>query len=127
MDKSYYDMSYGEMEDESLKLDAAIAKGDTGAMMSQAMLCHRLGNSEGTRHYIKMAADAGHPLAIMQCDLTWDDTRKIAIVLDDKYPRTDVLSLNDTKLLDMMKDAGILNRLPGIDEEKRKDYLFAIK
>ena len=57
--------------------------------------------------------------------LTWDDTRKIAVILNTQFPRTDVLSLTDAKLLDMMREAGIL--LPEIGEDTRKDCLFAIK
>jgi Fe-S-cluster formation regulator IscX/YfhJ len=60
-------------------------------------------------------------------NLTWDDCRPIAIILNKKFPRTDVLSLNDTKLLDMMREASILDKLPEISDDKRKDFLFAIK
>ena len=59
--------------------------------------------------------------------LTWDDVRSIAVILNEKYPRTDVLSLTDAKLLDMMREAAPLDKLPEISEDKRKDYLFAIK
>ena len=59
--------------------------------------------------------------------LSWDDIREIAIILNDKYPRTDVLSLSDAKLLDMMREAGILDNLPEIDGKEQKDRLFVIK
>ena len=57
----------------------------------------------------------------------WDDLRKMAITLNAKFPRTDVLSLTDAKLLEMMREAGILQTLPEIDEDERKDRLFALK
>ena len=57
----------------------------------------------------------------------WDDLRKMAVILNTKFPRTDVLSLTDKKLLDMMREAGILQTLPVIDESERKDRLFALK
>ena len=59
--------------------------------------------------------------------LTWDDLRKIAKILNEKFPRTDVLSLSDAKLLDMMNEADILRKLPEIDGNERKDRLFALK
>ena len=57
----------------------------------------------------------------------WDDLRTIAEILNEKFPRTDVLSLTDAKLLGMMEEAGILEKLPEIDKDERKDRLFALK
>ena len=57
----------------------------------------------------------------------WDTLRKMAKILNAKFPRTDVLSLTDAKLLEMMSEAGILQTLPVIDESERKDRLFALK
>ena len=57
----------------------------------------------------------------------WDDLRKIAKILNAKFPRTDVLSLTDAKLLEMMSEAGILQTLPEIIESEKKDRLFALK
>ena len=59
--------------------------------------------------------------------LTWDSSRGIAIILNEKFPRTDVLSLGNKKLLEMMEEAGILESLPEINEQERKDCLLCIK
>ena len=60
-------------------------------------------------------------------NLTWDSSRAIAEIINKKYPGTDVLSLTDKGLLSMMADAGILNKLPKIDADERKDCLFGVK
>ena len=60
-------------------------------------------------------------------NLTWDSSRGIALIINDKFPFTDVLSLSDTKLLKMMKEAEILDKLPEIDLDEREDSLFMIK
>ena len=59
--------------------------------------------------------------------LKWENTNAIAILLDDKFPHADVPSLSGEKLLDMMREADILRKLPEIDEDERKDRLSAIK
>ena len=59
--------------------------------------------------------------------LTWYDSRKIAVLIDAKFPKTDVLSLSDAKLLEMIKEIVELDDLPEIDLKKSEDYLFAIK
>jgi len=63
----------------------------------------------------------------MNDNLTWDDSREIAERLNEKYPRTDVLSLSDETLLDMMKEIGILAGLPELNADEREDHLFLIK
>ena len=60
-------------------------------------------------------------------NITWGNPRVIAAILNDKFPNTDVLSLDDAKLLGMMKEAGVLDKLPEIGKEERTDYLFWIK
>jgi hypothetical protein len=60
--------------------------------------------------------------------LTMDDLDEIAAILNKKYPRTDVLSLTDDKLLEMMDDSGLLDLLPiSADERTFSDSLFMIK
>jgi Fe-S-cluster formation regulator IscX/YfhJ len=60
--------------------------------------------------------------------LTWDDSHEIAAILNEIFPRIDVLSLTDAKLLDMLKEAGILDKLPEVeDEQKKEDVLFTVK
>ena len=60
-------------------------------------------------------------------NLTWDSSRAIAVIINEKFPDTDVLSLCDDELLGMIKDAGLLDRLPEIDEDEQEDCLFMIK
>ena len=60
-------------------------------------------------------------------NLTWDSSRAIAVIINENFPNTDVLSLTDTELLEKMKDAGLLDKLPEIDEKEREDCLFMIK
>ena len=60
-------------------------------------------------------------------NLTWDSSRAIAVVVNDKFPDTDVLSLADDELLGMIKDARLLDKLPEIGEDEREDCLFDIK
>ena len=60
--------------------------------------------------------------------IAWDNPHKIAVLLDAYFPLTDVLSLDDAKLLDMMKEAGILDKLPEIDNDSRRGIcLHAVK
>jgi len=59
--------------------------------------------------------------------LTWDSSRAIAIIINENFPDTDVLSLDDKKLLGMIENAGIMDALPDIDEDEREDCLFMIK
>ena len=60
-------------------------------------------------------------------NLTWDSSREIAVLINGKFPNTDVLSLSDAKLLDMMKNVGVMDKLPEISKEERADCLFLIK
>jgi Fe-S-cluster formation regulator IscX/YfhJ len=61
-------------------------------------------------------------------NLTWDDSREIAAMLNKKFPRIDVLSLTDAKLIEMMKEAGVWDKLPEIEERQEKaDALFCVK
>jgi tetratricopeptide (TPR) repeat protein len=58
----------------------------------------------------------------------WDNSREIAALLNEKFPRTDVLSLTDDALLAMMDKIGLLDDLPEIEDAQEKaDALFAIK
>ena len=59
--------------------------------------------------------------------LNWDSSRAIALILNKKFPNTDVLGLDDDNLLGMMKEAGILAGLPEIDDREREDCLLSIK
>jgi Fe-S-cluster formation regulator IscX/YfhJ len=60
--------------------------------------------------------------------LTWDDSREIAGILNEKHSRIDVLSLTDAELLEMMKEAGVLDKLPEIEDKREKsDALFCVK
>ena len=60
-------------------------------------------------------------------NLTWDSSRAIAVIINEIFPDTDVLSLTDADLLRMMKDAALLDKLPEIDKDEREDCLFDIK
>jgi len=60
-------------------------------------------------------------------DMTWDSSRAIAVIINDKFSNTDVLSLDDEELLGMMKKAGLLDKLPEIGKDEREDCLFDIK
>jgi Fe-S-cluster formation regulator IscX/YfhJ len=60
--------------------------------------------------------------------ITWDDYRKIAGILNKKFQRIDVLSLTDAKLLEIMKEAGVLDKLPETpDGQEKEDALFCVK
>jgi Fe-S-cluster formation regulator IscX/YfhJ len=60
--------------------------------------------------------------------LTWDDSREIADILNEKFSRIDVLSLTDAKLLEMLSEAGVLDKLPEIvDKQEKADALFCVK
>ena len=63
----------------------------------------------------------------MSDNLTWDNSRAIAEIINKKHPNTDVLSLTDKGLLGMMANADILNKLPEIDADEREPCLFSIK
>ena len=60
-------------------------------------------------------------------NLTWDSSRAIAFALNKKYPRTDVLSLRDDKLIEMVRSIEEFSDLPEIEGKERSDCLFSIK
>ena len=59
--------------------------------------------------------------------LTWDSSRAIAIAIDKKYPNTDVLSLSDRKLMEMLAALEEFKALPPIPDDEKSDILFSIK
>ena len=63
----------------------------------------------------------------MEKSLTWKDTREIAVIINEKYPQTDVLSLSDKKLMEIIGSIESLITMPDIPEDKKEDYLFVIK
>lgn len=59
--------------------------------------------------------------------ITWDSSRAIAIIINEKFPDTDVLCLSDAKLTEMLKKAGVTDLLPEIPPDEKEDILFCIK
>jgi hypothetical protein len=62
-----------------------------------------------------------------QSTITWDSSRAIAIIINEKFPDIDVLSLSDAKLMGMLKKAGVTDLLPEIPRGEKEDILFCIK
>ena len=60
-------------------------------------------------------------------NLTWDSSHAIALALNEKFPRTDVLSLKDDKLTEMVRSIEDFSDLPEIEGKERSDCLFCIK
>ena len=64
----------------------------------------------------------------------WEEAKKkrfdeIAVILNEKFPKLiDVLDLDDAKLIEMMTEAGLADRLPeDEDKEDREGRLHMIK
>ena len=60
-------------------------------------------------------------------NITWDSSRAIAEIINDKYPDTDVLSLRDDTLTEMVRSIEEFAALPEIEGQERSDCLFCIK
>lgn len=59
--------------------------------------------------------------------LTWHSFQDIAEALQDKYPETDLLTLDDEKLSSMLVSLPITRHFPPFPTQESKDIFFAVK
>ncbi|MBR1945246.1 MAG: Fe-S cluster assembly protein IscX [Alphaproteobacteria bacterium] len=61
----------------------------------------------------------------MRDDKNWNDIRFWAAELDEKYPRTDLIALSNTELIQMLLSLDEAKNMPALQRDDA--YFFALK